>query len=349
MKYYLSTRLLDIHKYEDGASIPMDDALTKHFDRPDGAERLFQWLGSDNREIDPSEMDQHLHTTMPILLDDEKTLMAFKAGRDVCIFTNLRFMEIDVKGLSGKKIEYNSIPYKSIRAFAVESAGVWDRDNEVKIYTRNRWSMAKTNIDFRAGKADIMQIQKFLSALTIGLPNDRKVDFGPKNYGVEAKAQLLGGNSFKAALCQNAKEIEAPVVDELYRTSPPLLLEEEHVLRAFQQGRDVYAFTNRRMIIADSKGLSGKRVKYKSIPYKYVHGFEIETPGNFDGDAELYLHTDISHSETEKLSIQKKTTDIYTMHEFCTKHILFGETFSKDTQEPEVFLDEPGSWTISIY
>jgi hypothetical protein len=168
------------------------------------------------------------------------------------------------------------------------------------------------------------------------LPNDRKVDFGPKNYGVEAEVQPFEGSSLKAAIFQNAREIEALVVEKLYRRAPPLLLEEEHVLRAFQQGRDVYAFTNRRMIIADSKGMTGKRVKYKSIPYKHVHGFEIETPGNFDGDAEIYLHTDISNVETEKLSIQKKTTDIYNMHEFCTKYILFGETFSKDTQEPEV-------------
>jgi hypothetical protein len=339
-----------MHKYEGGAPIPMDNNHTRHFDRPDGAERLFQWLGSDNREIDPSEIDRELHTTMPILLDGEKTLMAFKAGRDVCIFTNIRFMEIDVKGLSGKKIEYNSIPYKSIRAFAVESAGVWDRDNEVKIYTRNRWKMGKTNIDFRKGKADVLQIQKFLSALVIGLPNDSKVDFKPKNYDeVEAEAQSFGGGSLKAAIFQNAEEIVASDVDVLYMSSPHLLLQEERVLRAFKQGRDIYAYTNRRVIIADSKGLSGKRVKYKSIPYKFVHGFEIETPGNFDGDAELYLHSDITNVGVEKLSIQKKTTDIYTMHEFCTNYILFGETFSRDTKEPEVHMDDLDSWAVSIY
>jgi hypothetical protein len=111
----MSRRLLKIHELEGQNAIPTNQPPTNHFERPDGAERLFQWLGSDNREIDPREMDTHLHTTMPILLEDEKVLMAFKAGRDVAIFTNLRFMEIDVQGLSGKKIEYVSVPYKSIR------------------------------------------------------------------------------------------------------------------------------------------------------------------------------------------------------------------------------------------
>ena len=344
----MSKRLLQVHDLKGVGAIPTDKSLTAHFDRPDGAERLFQWLGSDNREIDPKDIDIHLHSTMPILLEQEKTLMAFKAGRDIAIFTTLRFMEIDVQGLSGKKIEYVSIPYKSIRSFAVESAGTWDRDNEVKIYTRNHWKLGKTNIDFRKGKADVLMIQKFLSALLVGLPEDSIVNFGSKSYEVDTQPKGFGGSSLKAAIFQNAKEIDADQVDEIFKTSPALLLKEEQVLAAFQQGRDIYAYTDRRLIEADTKGMSGKRVKYKSIPYKYVHGFECETPGNFDGDAELYLHTDIPSVGVHKLSIQKKTTDIYKMHKFCGDFILFGETFEKDTVEPEPFFDETNPWTISF-
>jgi hypothetical protein len=53
-------------------------------------------------------------------------------------------------------------------------------------------------------------------------------------------------------------------------------------------------YTNRRFIIVDTKGASGQRVKYKSIPYRYVKAIEFETAGPLDRDAEIYLHTTIS-------------------------------------------------------
>jgi hypothetical protein len=170
LNYYLSRRLLLIHKMEPGTTIPLD-ALTQEHARPGGFERLFQWLGGDQRELDPAAIDLELHTSTKILLDDEKVLMAFKAGRDTSLFTNLRVITIDVQGLTGAKVEYTSIPFKSIRAWSVETAGVWDRDTELNLYTRNRWTLAKVEMDFRTGKADIAQINKFFSSIIIGLPS----------------------------------------------------------------------------------------------------------------------------------------------------------------------------------
>ena len=114
---------MDISHLERGAPIGLD-ALTSQSPDPQGFERLAQWLGSDQRELDPTELDTEFHTNTKILLDDEKVLMAFKAGRDVTLFTNKRIMMIDVQGLIGHKIEYTSIPYRSIHAYSVQSAGV---------------------------------------------------------------------------------------------------------------------------------------------------------------------------------------------------------------------------------
>jgi hypothetical protein len=150
LKYYLSRRIMEIHKLDRGAPIDLE-ALTSASPDPQGFERLFQWLGGDQRELDPNELDVEFHTNMRILLDDEKCLMAFKAGRDVTLFTNLRMMTIDVQGLIGCKIEYTSLPYRNIHAYSVESAGIWDRDSELNLYTRNRWHIAKINMDFRSG------------------------------------------------------------------------------------------------------------------------------------------------------------------------------------------------------
>jgi hypothetical protein len=111
LNYYVSRRLLLLSKMDPGAPIAME-AMTNQFERPGGVERLFQWLGGDQRELDPKAIDAELHSTTRILLDDEKVLMAFKAGRDTTLFTNIRVMILDVQGLSGQKVEYTSIPYK---------------------------------------------------------------------------------------------------------------------------------------------------------------------------------------------------------------------------------------------
>lgn len=349
LNYYLSRRLLLIHKMEPGTPIPLD-GLTQQFDRPDGLERLFQWVGGNQRELDPAEIDRELHTSTKILLDDEKVLMAFKAGRDSTIFTNLRVMTIDVQGLTGAKIEYCSIPYKSIRAWSVETAGVWDQDTSLNLYTRNRWSLAKVEMDFRTGKADIAQINKFLSSLIISLPNDAKIDFGKKNYeSGNREANPINKGSF--GLLNNSREIDASEIEIKLRTDPPLLLDEEKVLRAFQSGRDVDVYTDRRMLIIDTKGISGKRVKYKSIPLKYVHGFEFETAGHLDRDAEIYCYTDIADIVSERFprivpclrtqqNLLVKHTDIYEIGKLFTDLIIFNENEEKFPEEPEVDLGD---------
>lgn len=128
------------------------------------------------------------------------------------------------------------------------------------ICERARYSLF-TNLSSRTGKADIAQINRFLSALIIGLPSDKKVDFGPKNYksGNEKSNPIRGG----IGILGNSKEIDAKEIDTKLRTEPPLLLDEENVLRAFQSGRDICAYTSRRIILIDTQGMTGKRTEYR--------------------------------------------------------------------------------------
>lgn len=347
LKYYLSKRILLLNKMEVGAPIPLD-ALTFGNNSDAGLfNTLLGYIGGDQLEIDANALDQQLHTSTQILLDGEKCIMAFKAGRDISIFTNLRIMLLDVQGLSGQKIEYTSIPLRTIRGFACETAGIWDTDSELKLRTKNRWHLAKLKLDFRTGKADIIQINKFLSALIIGLPGDPKVDLGQKNYAnSQADVQAVGMQSLVAGFFQNSKEVDAIEIDTMLRTSPALLLEEEKVLKAFKQARDMFVYTNRRMIIIDTQGLSGKRVSYETIPYKWVKAYEFETAGNFDADAEIYLYTDISEvtrgdkprrctEKCTKNSVLVKYTDIYEMGKIMNDNILM-RTYK---EEPEIDID----------
>lgn len=73
-----------------------------------------------------------------VLLPEEKVMTVFKMVRDLFVFSDRRLILVDKQGLTGKKVEYHSIPYKSISHFSVETAGRFDRDAEIKIYVHGR-------------------------------------------------------------------------------------------------------------------------------------------------------------------------------------------------------------------
>jgi hypothetical protein len=63
---------------------------------------------------------------------------AYLLIRDTILFTDRRLILIDKQGITGKKTEYHSIPYRSITHFAVETAGTFDLDAELKIWVGQR-------------------------------------------------------------------------------------------------------------------------------------------------------------------------------------------------------------------
>lgn len=69
-----------------------------------------------------------------ILATEEKVEMAYKLIRDMFIFTNKRLILIDKQGMTGRKVEYHSIPYKSITHFSIETTGNFDLEAELKIW-----------------------------------------------------------------------------------------------------------------------------------------------------------------------------------------------------------------------
>jgi len=69
-----------------------------------------------------------------LLIDGEEIEIGFKLIRDTFIFTNKRLILVDIQGLTGSKVEYKSVSYKSISRFSVETAGTFDLDAELKIW-----------------------------------------------------------------------------------------------------------------------------------------------------------------------------------------------------------------------
>ncbi len=69
-----------------------------------------------------------------LLAENETIQVGFVVIRDTFIFTDKRLILIDVQGLTGKKIEYLSIPYSKITKYSIETAGTFDLDAELKIW-----------------------------------------------------------------------------------------------------------------------------------------------------------------------------------------------------------------------
>ena len=169
--------------------------------------------------------------------------------------------------------------------------------------------------------------------------------FKKKSYDNHER-NAVGMNSLAAGFFDNSKEVDTIEIDAKLHSEIPLLLEEEKVLRAFAQARDMFLYTNRRFIILDTKGLSGQRVKYKSIPYKHMAGFVFETAGHMDRDAEIYTYSETSEiwsngiprsvgQMVTKQSILVKNTDIYEIGHLILDHTIFGKIPQKAV-EPEI-------------
>jgi hypothetical protein len=63
----------------------------------------------------------------------ENIAFVVKTVRDIAVFTDKRILIADKQGITGKKIEYYSIPFKNIITYAVETAGRFDLDSEIKL------------------------------------------------------------------------------------------------------------------------------------------------------------------------------------------------------------------------
>ena len=66
-----------------------------------------------------------------VLISGETVSLAFKLVRDLIVFTDFRLILVDKQGVTGKKAEYKSIPYRSISRFSVETSGHFDLDAEL--------------------------------------------------------------------------------------------------------------------------------------------------------------------------------------------------------------------------
>jgi hypothetical protein len=123
---------------------------------------LFSSLLGNASEIDIAKVQAELE---PVLGPGETIGRGFKIFRDMLIFTDHRLIMIDKEGLTGSKVSYHSVLYRSITQFSVETAGSFDTDTELKIWVSGGGTPITK--EFKKG-TDVVGIQKYLAYCAFG-------------------------------------------------------------------------------------------------------------------------------------------------------------------------------------
>lgn len=122
---------------------------------------------------------------------------------------------------------------------------------------------------------------------------------------------------FFDSLMGNASEIS---VEQVQKDFSQVLATNEHVEKAYKLIRDLFIFTNKRLILVDKQGLTGKKMDIHSVPYKSITHFSIETAGNFDMDAELKIWISGLSGPIEKQF--NKSLNIYELQSVLAEYVL---------------------------
>jgi hypothetical protein len=99
-----------------------------------------------------------------------------------------------------------------------------------------------------------------------------------------------------------------------------LLIDGEIIEAGFAVNRDTFLFTNRRLVLVNVQGLSGRKIEYLSIPYGRITRFSIETGASFDPDAELMIWIGGETIPMEKKF--NKEVNVYELQKVLASHVL---------------------------
>jgi len=75
------------------------------------------------------------------------------------------------------------------------------------------------------------------------------------------------------------------------------------------------------LVFLDKQGFTGRKVEYKSITYKSITRFSIETAGTFDLDAELkiWVSSESNPSISKKFN---KSVNVYDVQKVLAQNVL---------------------------
>jgi hypothetical protein len=121
-----------------------------------------------------------------------------------------------------------------------------------------------------------------------------------------------------SALLGNAGAVDQ---ESLIKEYGKLLIEGESIELGFKLIRDTFIFTSKRLILVEKQGLTGSKIEYKSIIYKSISRFSIETAGTFDLEAELkiWVSSEVNPSIVKQFN---KSVNVYDVQNVLAFHVL---------------------------
>jgi len=108
--------------------------------------------------------------------------------------------------------------------------------------------------------------------------------------------------------------------EELRKDYEPLLTDEESVEVGFKLVRDTFIFTDKRLIVVDKQGVTGRKTSYLSVPYSRISRFSVETAGHFDLDAELVIWI-IGADEPIRRTFSRNV-NVYDLQKLLASHVM---------------------------
>ena len=108
-------------------------------------------------------LDEVEPSVRPLLVPGERPVAAFKAVRDYVVFTDKRLLTVNVQGITGKKQDFTSLPYKKVQAWSVETAGSFDLDAELELWFSG---LGKVRLEFK-GRCDIRAIGQMIAGYVL--------------------------------------------------------------------------------------------------------------------------------------------------------------------------------------
>jgi hypothetical protein len=122
---------------------------------------LLSGLMGDASEVDAAKAQAEF---AQILAPGERIEKAYRLIRDMFLFSDKRLIFVNKQGMTGSKIEYVSLPYRSITRFSVETAGTFDLDAELKIWVSG--NPTPIGVTFNK-KLSIYEVQSVLASYVL--------------------------------------------------------------------------------------------------------------------------------------------------------------------------------------
>lgn len=97
---------------------------------------------------------------------------------------------------------------------------------------------------------------------------------------------------FLNSLMGNATEVD---IADIKAEFAPILADNEVLENAYRVFRDMWVFTNKRLIMLNVQGITGSKREYHSILYKSITQFLVETAGTLDDDCEMKIWISGTH------------------------------------------------------